>query len=107
MLSFIDFQAHVIQVTTDAIEHIANDHPEITLTQIQTCLIEPVEVRKSKFNPVGSACETQLYYGFKTDSKNRYVIVVVKFCPDGNFLKTAYTGETMKTGELVFRKDTT
>lgn len=84
--------------------HIQSSHPEITIEELTIALQSPDEVRKSKFDKPNSKCTSQLFYRLKRPNPEQFTVVVVKFCPDGNFVTSAYSTDVMKTGETVFEK---
>jgi ribosomal 50S subunit-associated protein YjgA (DUF615 family) len=100
-----DFRARKINLTDEAIEHIAKAHSEMSVEEITKVLKYPDEVRESAHNKPGANCLSELYYKLRTQNEDRYSVVVVKFCKDGNWVSTAYTGETFKKGNVVFKRE--
>lgn len=65
---------------------------------ISDCLKNPDEVRRSKTNT-----KSELYYLLRLHQ--RYTCVVVKRCPDGDFISTAMTTTKPKFGEIIYTRD--
>lgn len=103
-MDILAFRSRAIKLTEEGWDHIGSAHPEITQSELTQVLQSPDEVRKSLKQRAVSRCNSVLYYRLRTPSPTRYTVVVVKFCPEGNFISTAYTAETMKNGETLFRK---
>ena len=55
---------------------------------------------------VNAICTAELYYRRKSIATGhaRWNVVVVKLCPDGNYVTSAYTAEALKLGEVVYPK---
>lgn len=104
-MNFLDYAGRTIQLTAEQLEHIQAGHPEVTIDEMREALLNPDEVRKTKVQSPLSKCLSQLFYRLRTKDPDRYTVVVVKFCEDGNFVSTAYTGEKLKDGETVFKKE--
>jgi len=97
-----DYQGRSIELSDASWEHIQEAHPEITLDDIRLVLTDPLEVREC---PRQSFVE--LFYQAKAHpkGKNRFRVVVVKVLKNGNFVSTAMTASTMKSGRTLFRKE--
>lgn len=103
-MELTDFQGNKIQLSPGAWEHIQEDHPEITMEELTKALESPDETRESKHNKPKSKCKAVVYYRLKTQGPDRFTVVVVKFCDDGNFINTAYTASKMKDGKTDFKR---
>lgn len=102
MKEFKDYEDRTILLAEDSFQHIENFHSEITLEQIETTLIDPIEVRESTKKGFSI-----LYYSLKikTEKKVRYICVVVKKDFEGNyFIETAMTCSNLKVGKTIFKK---
>jgi hypothetical protein len=84
MKRFLNFQREEILLSTGSWDHICQAHPDISLDMIDQCLKYPDEVRRSHKNK-----SSEIYYLLRT--QNRFTCVVVKRCPDGNFISSAMT----------------
>ncbi len=69
-------------------------HKIPNLDHLESCLQNPVEVRKSKYDE-----DARLYY---RKLGGEYVCVVVQI--EDGFIMTAYTTEGMKEGETVWKQ---
>jgi hypothetical protein len=99
-----DYRGLEIQLSDEALEHIKKGHAEMTVEAIKQALQEPDEVRKSKHIKPSSKCHAELYYRRKEETEpGQWGVVVVKLCPDGNFVTTAYSSSILK-GEIVYQK---
>lgn len=94
---FFNYKRQRIVLGDATYEHISEVHPEVTLEQIKSALEDPDEVRKSSYKE-----NSELYYLLRTNKK--FTCVVVKICPDGNFISTALTTERPKVGRVIYRK---
>ncbi len=94
---FFNFKKQQVILEDSSYQHIVEIHPEVTLEQIKATLEDPDEVRKSSHH-----FASELYYLLK--SKKRFICVVVKICPDGNFVSTAMTTTMPKEGRVIYRK---
>ena len=88
-----------------ALKHVADDHPEVSVAELELTLLAPDEVRASKVQNTNSRCTIELYYRRKSANPDRYITVVVKVCPDGRFLATGYTSSALKDGPVIFKKE--
>lgn len=84
-------------LTTEQEQHIQLGHPEASTTLISKCLLAPMEIRQSSSHALA-----QLYYILKAN--DRYFCVVLKCCPDGHFITTAYTTTQIKSGDLIYKQ---
>ena len=101
-----DYRGFKIELSDEALEHIRKGHAEITVTVVAETISKPDEVRKSTQIKPSSKCTAELYYRRKSVAAGevRWNVVVVKLCPDGNYVTSAYTAETLKQGEVVYPK---
>lgn len=97
MKEFSNYRHQKIKLSKDTWLHIQEAHSEIEIKQISECPQDPDEVRASRKNP-----RSELYYLLRLTQ--RYTCVVVKKCPDGNFISTALTTTKPKIGELIYQK---
>ncbi len=96
----IDYQGREIVLSDESWQHIKDDHPEISIDDIESALLDPDEVRASNTNS-----KVEIYYSIKTRSlKTRFRCVVVKVLEAGCFVSTAMTTSKMKSGKTIFRK---
>jgi hypothetical protein len=97
-----DYQGRSIELSDTSWEHIQEAHPEISIDEIRLVLADPLEVREC---PRQSFVE--LFYQAKVHlkGKSRFRVVVVKVLPNGNFVSTAMTVNTMKSGRTLFQKE--
>lgn len=105
MAALTDFRNFKIELTEEGLQHITSGHPEITVEDIVAALRDPDEVRASNYNRVGSKCTSELYYRKNSKDSLRFITVVVKLCPDGNFVSTSYTATAMRPGEVIYKKE--
>lgn len=91
-------------VLTDAVrEMILLKHPEVAdfIDKIDKTLAEPDEVRQSLRDE-----RSVLYYRFEDEVLNsKWVVVVVKRI-DRNFISTIYATDQIKSGEVIWKKET-
>jgi hypothetical protein len=99
-VELIDFQGRKIVLSDESWLHIKEDHPEISIDEIENALLNPDEVRASNSNS-----KVEIYYAIKTVSpKTRFRCVVVKILDAGCFVSTAMTTSKMKSGKTIFQK---
>ena len=98
MKVFKNYQNEDCILTDEQELHIRSRHPEATEHLIFEALKAPIEVRRSSSIQVSN-----LYYILKRDSK--YFCVVLKCCSDGNFISTAYTTTKIKSGQVIYKKE--
>jgi hypothetical protein len=98
MKTFKNYKSEDCILTDEQENHISQRHPDATLNLISSCLKTPNEVRRSTSNHISN-----LYYITKTES--RLFCVVLKVCPDGNFISTAYSTTKIKSGQLIYEKE--
>jgi hypothetical protein len=101
-----DYRGFKIELSDEAMEHIRKGHAEITVAVISETMVTPDEVRKSTQVKPSSKCTAELYYRRKSIAAGqvRWNVVVVKLCPDGNYVTSAYTAESLKQGDVVYPK---
>ena len=92
-----NYRKETVYISEAALLHIAEEHPEISLFQMEAALRYPSEVRKSSYRE-----DSELHY-LPLD-KHYYICVVVKQCEDGWYVATALTVTQPKTGRLIFRR---
>ena len=95
MRRFVDYSGVQIMLSEATERHIAAIHAEINSALIRMALADPDEVRKSSYH-----ASSFLYYRVK--ASKRFVCVVVKSCPDGQFISSAMTTTKPKTGEVIY-----
>jgi hypothetical protein len=100
---FIDYKGQKIELTTEAWEiHIKENHPDITVSEIEETLKNPDEVWESQ-----NRTDTELYYKRKKTSvsgKIRYWMVAVKKVNSGSFVSSAMTKSTVVGSKLLYKK---
>ena len=106
LMVLTDYRGFKIELSNEALEHIRKGHAEITVTVVAETIATPDEVRKSTQVKPNSRCSAELYYRRKSISAShtRWNVVVVKLCPDGNYVTSAYTAESLKQGEVIYPK---
>lgn len=100
-VKFEDFRSRTILLSEDSWDHIRESHPEIRIEDIESVLMDPLEVRESPRHEF-----VELYYQAKAhpEGKPRFRLVVVKVLKDGLYVSTAMTVSAMKTGKTLYRK---
>jgi hypothetical protein len=92
-----------IRFTSEREDHITNDHPEMVgqYDKIKATLAEPQVIVKSKTDR-----NVELFYNHyqKTPVTEKYLCIVVKTLKDDQFIITAYFTDTIKRGEILWRK---
>jgi hypothetical protein len=98
-----DLKNRDIRFTSEREEHITNDHPEMIgqYDKIEATLIEPLIIIESKTDR-----NVELFYSHhqKTPVTEKYLCVVVKALQNDLFIITAYFTDTIKKGEVLWRK---
>lgn len=97
MKEFLNYRHQVILLSKGTWQHICEAHPEIDTAQIAECLENPDEVWRSRKNK-----RSELYYLIR--QSQRFTCVVVKKCPDGNFISTALTTTKPKIGDVIYKR---
>ena len=102
---FSDIHNRQIRLTPEREEHIENDHPEMfgQVDRIQHTLINPDIVVRSKTD---SSVELFYRHNAATPVTEKYLCVIVKVLSGGEnlFIITAYFTDTIKKGEILWRK---
>lgn len=100
--SFSDCWNNTIRLSFESWEHIQKAHPEITHEHIAEALVEPDEVRRSRYKE-----NVILYYRLKVKEggKQRFSVVVVKSTKKGYFIMTAMTVSGVKKGQIVYQRE--
>ena len=100
---FIDYKGQKIELTTEAWEiHIKENHPDISVSEIEETLKNPDEVWESQ-----NRTDAELYYKCKKTSvsgKIRYWMVAVKKVNSGSFVSSAMTKSTVVGSKLLYKK---
>ena len=100
---FIDYKGQKIELTTEAWEiHIKENHPDISVSDIEETLKNPDEVWESQ-----NRTDAELYYKRKKTSvsgKIRYWMVAVKKVNSGSFVSSAMTKSTVVGSKLLYKK---
>ncbi len=100
---FIDYKGQKIELTTEAWEiHIKENHPDISVSEIEETLKNPDEVWESQ-----NRTDAELYYKRKKTSvsgKIRYWMVAVKKVNSGSFVSSAMTKSTVVGSMLLYKK---
>ena len=100
---FIDYKGQKIELTTEAWEiHIKENHPDISVSEIEETLKNPDEGWESQ-----NRTDAELYYKRKKTSvsgKIRYWMVAVKKVNSGSFVSSAMTKSTVVGSKLLYKK---
>ena len=100
---FKDFRNRWIRLTYERQEHIETDHPEMSgqSDKIQDTLLNPDRIIRSRTDP-----DVELFYRHYdiTPVTEKYLCVVVKVLIDDLFIITAYFTDTIKQGEILWKK---
>ena len=103
MERFKDVHGRQVRFTGERREHIESDHPEMSgqLEKIENTLSSPDIIVKSRTDP-----QVELFYrSYRTTPvSEKYLCVAVKALEDDLLIVTAYFTDTMKRGEVVWRK---
>lgn len=98
-----DYQNRNIRFTDDRKNHIEQDHPEMLnqYDKIKDTLKSPLIIVRSKTDN-----EVELFYKkySRTPVADKYLCVVVKSCIDDSFIITSYFTDTIKKGEILWKK---
>ncbi|NCO83845.1 MAG: hypothetical protein COZ31_02130 [Nitrospirae bacterium CG_4_10_14_3_um_filter_44_29] len=101
-MNIIDYQGNVIRLTDERLKHI-KEHPEIAIhtDKINETLSYPDRVIKSQ-----SDNEVRLYYRQYEwlSIGDKYLCVVVKFKAEDAFVITAYFTDSIKKGDVLWKK---
>jgi hypothetical protein len=100
---FEDIRNRRIRLTDERHDHIEADHPEIfgQIDKIQNTLLNPDIIVRSK-----TASDVELFYHHYdvTLVSEKYLCVVVKTLADNMFIITAYFTNTIKGGEILWKR---
>ncbi len=103
MEEYLDWESRTIRFTRERREHIRSTHPEMKnqTEKIRQTLQEPETVVKSRADS-----EIELVYRNyeKTPVTEKYLCVVVKTGTGDEFIVTAYFTDSIKEGEVVWKK---
>ncbi len=92
-----------VRLTDERYEHLVSDHPEMEkqIDKVQETLLNADKVVRSKID-----AQVELFYRFyhSTPVTNKYLCVVVKILEDDAFIITAYFTDTIKKGEILWKK---
>ena len=103
MSYLIDLWKRSVRLTDERLSHLESDHPEMKaqLPRITETLSAPDEVKRSN-----SDQQVELFYKLyaQTPVTTKFLCVVVKVLPGDNFIITAYYTDTIKKGELLWKK---
>ncbi len=101
-MNLIDYAGNVIRLTDERLAHI-KEHPEMVINtaKINEALASPDIVVKSKTDE-----EARLYYRYYEGLSigNKYLCVVVKFKEADAFVVTAYFTDSIKKGDVIWKK---
>jgi hypothetical protein len=100
---FKDIQNRLIRLTDERKEHIETDHPEMSgqIEKIKDTLSNPDIIIKSRTDS-----EVELFYRHYsiTPVTEKYLCIVVKVSIDDLFIITAYFTDTIKRGDILWKK---
>jgi len=100
---FKDIHDRRIRLANERQEHIETDHPEMSgqIEKIRDTLLTPDRVVRSRTDP-----DVELFYRHYdiTPVAEKYLCVVVKILIDDLFIITAYFTDTIKRGEILWKK---
>ena len=100
---FEDIHNRRIRLTDERQAHIKVDHPEMSgqIDKIQDTLLNPDIVIRSKTDP-----DVELFYQHYdiTPVTEKYLCVVIKVLAGDLFIITTYFTDTIKKGEVLWKK---
>lgn len=103
MIFLTDYKNRNIRFTSERIKHLEENHPEMReqMDRIKETLMSPDCILESQSDPL-----VEMYYSYynSTPVKDKYLCVVVKFNYGDNFVITSYFTDTIKKGELIWKK---
>lgn len=103
MMRFKDFLNRQIRLTGERQEHLETDHPEMSnqIRKIENTLLNPDVVVRSKTD-----YDVELFYQHydSTPVTEKYLCIVVKKFEGNSFIVTAYFTDTIKKGEVLWKK---
>ena len=98
-----DIHHRSIRLTQERQEHIENDHPEMLgqLDNIHNTVLEPDIIVRSRTDS-----NVELFYKhYKTTPvTEKYLCIIVKTSVDDSFIITAYFTDSIKRGEILWKK---
>lgn len=101
-MNLIDYQGNVIRLTDERLNHI-KEHPEMAMhtDKINETPLHPERIIKSQ-----SDNEVRLYYRQYKELAigDKYLCIVVKFKQDDVFVITAYFTDSIKRGDVLWKK---
>jgi hypothetical protein len=101
-MNLTDYAGNIIRLTDERIAHI-KEHPEMTIhiQKINDTLTNPDVVIKSRSDE-----EARLYYRHYDGLSigNKHLCIVVKFKETDAFVVTAYFTDSVKKGEVIWKK---
>jgi hypothetical protein len=100
---FKDLNDREIQLSPERLQHIETHHPEMInqITRIKETLLDPIRIIQSR-----SDSTVELYYHLYQDTPvtEKYLCVVVKVLKEKLFIITVYFTDTIKKGEVLWKK---
>lgn len=103
-----DYSGKIILLESSTWDHIVGERRRnLTVEDIKNVLSNPDEVWQDLRYKENSQCDAYLYYQKKVSSggKNIYLMVSVKFCPDNNYVTSAYKINRIKGQTLIYKKE--
>jgi len=101
-MNLTDYAGNIIRLTDERLAHI-KEHPEMTLhtEKINETITDPEIVVRSKSDE-----EARLYYRHYEGLSigNKYLCIVVKFKDKDAFVITTYFTDSIKKGEVIWKK---
>ncbi len=98
-----DVHKRQIRLTDERQEHIKTQHPEMSgqVERISETLSDPDRIIRTISDP-----NVEMFYRYYevTPVTKKYLCVLVKVLADDAFIITAYFTDTVKRGELLWRK---
>jgi len=80
-----------IRLTNFGWKHISHDHPDVSLEEIKSAIINPIKIKASKYNPE----QVFWYYQFNK-IRQKYLMVSVRYLNGDGFIITAYYLRNLK-----------
>lgn len=103
MKLFKDLHGREIRLSPERLQHIETDHPEMAnqTDRIKETLLNPEIVIQSR-----SDSTVELYYHQYKDTPvtEKYLYAIVKVLKDNLFIITVYFTDTIKKGEILWKK---
>jgi hypothetical protein len=101
-MNLVDYAWNSIRLTDERLNHI-KEHPEMAIhaAKINETLASPNIVIQSRSDE-----EARLYYRFYEglSIRNKHLCIVVKFKEKDAFVITAYFTDSIKKGEVIWKK---